>query len=219
MSCLAWCFFPPLVLLFLLFPEMDLAATRPFWSPAGGFSGADSDLLAFVRRPLLDAAVALALLATAGAWAWSHLRRAPARLVRLRRRLAFLALVLVLGPGLMVNVLFKDHWGRARPYQVQEFGGERQFTPAWVMSRQCERNCSFVCGDASIGFALMALGFYGRHRRAWIGAGLSAGALLGLMRIAQGGHFLSDVVFSAYAVALIAWLLARWLKPDQAPSP
>ncbi|MBI5330281.1 MAG: phosphatase PAP2 family protein [Betaproteobacteria bacterium] len=215
MKCLAFWAFPPLALLFLLFPEIDLAVAARFWSPEGGFSGSGSPLLAFVRKPLLDWAVGLALLASVGGWAWSHLCGAPVPLVRHRRRLAFLALVLLIGPGLVVNTLFKDQWGRARPHQVQEFGGARDFTPAWVMSDQCQRNCSFVCGDASVGFALLAFGYFGRHRRAWIGAGLAAGSLLGLMRIAQGGHFLSDVVFSGYAVALVIGLLARWLKPDQ----
>jgi len=31
------------------------------------------------------------------------------------------------------------------------------------------------------------------------------------MRSAQGGHFLSDVIFSFYIVYFSAWLLHRWL--------
>jgi membrane-associated PAP2 superfamily phosphatase len=38
-------------------------------------------------------------------------------------------------------------------------------------------------------------------------AGLVAGALLGLMRMAGGGHFLSDVIFSGVANGLIFALL------------
>lgn len=217
MNCWAVWAFPPLTLLFLLFPGLDLTAAAWFWSPDSGFVGSQMPALARVRR-LLDGAVILALTGCLGGWAWSYARRAPERLIRLRRPLAYCLLVLLIGPGLVVNVLFKDHWGRARPHQIQEFGGERQFTPAWVASRQCERNCSFVCGDASVGFSLLALGFFGRHRRFWLAAGLAAGGLLGLMRMAQGGHFLSDVIFSGYAVALTAWLLARWRLPDSPPA-
>ncbi len=215
MNCLVLAAFPALILLFLLFPDLDLAASAWFWTPAEGFSGSRIAALAWIRSPFLDLAAALALVGTVGGWAWSHAGSAPGWMQRQRRRLAYCALVLVIGPGLVVNGVFKDHWGRARPHQVLEFGGAAAFTPAWVASDQCRKNCSFVCGDASMGFALLALGFFGRHRRTWIAAGLAAGGLLGLMRLSQGGHFLSDVVFSGYAVALTAWLLALWMQPDR----
>jgi lipid A 4'-phosphatase len=209
--------FPPLVLLFLLFPGLDLSVAAWFWSPDTGFVGDRSEILNGVRS-LLDATVTSAVLVGFGVWAWSHAQSAPERVRQLRRPLVYGMLVLMLGPGLLVNVVFKDHWGRARPHQIQTFGGERQFTPAWVASRQCERNCSFVCGDASVGFSLLALGFFGQRRRFWFAAGITTGGLLGLVRMAQGGHFLSDVIFSGYAVALTAWLLALWLRPDEAPT-
>lgn len=133
-----------------------------------------------------------------------------------RRALFYLLMVLLIGPGLLVNTVFKDQWGRARPAQVQEFGGNAQFSPAWLPSQQCTRNCAFVCGDASVGFYLLAPAFVWRQRRrAWLAAGLVAGGLLGLMRIAQGGHFLSDVVFSFYVVYFSAWLLARLFYPEK----
>jgi len=34
---------------------------------------------------------------------------------------------------------------------------------------------------------------------------------LGLMRMGQGGHFLSDVIFSFYAVYFTAWALHRFM--------
>ena len=68
------------------------------------------------------------------------------------RRWLFLLLTLIIGPGLITNTLLKDNWGRARPHQITEFGGRAQFTPAFVITNQCVRNCSFTSGDSSFGF-------------------------------------------------------------------
>jgi lipid A 4'-phosphatase len=62
-----------------------------------------------------------------------------------------------------------------------------------------------------VGYALLAFAFYCRRPRLWLGIGIGAGSALGLMRMGQGGHFLSDVIFSFYAVYFTAWLLQRWM--------
>ena len=50
-----------------------------------------------------------------------------------RRVLAFVALLMVLGPGLLVNAVFKEYWGRPRPRETVEFGGQREFVPPLVI--------------------------------------------------------------------------------------
>lgn len=194
-----------LAILFLAFPDLDKAAAAAFYGPEG-FVLKGNAVFDFVHDyvGILAWLVALAALVVALA------ARQVARLLPCRRPAAFLVLVLVLGPGLVVNAVLKDNWHRARPGHLVEFGGERQFTPAWVISDQCPNNCSFVCGDASIGFSLAALAFLSRRPRRWLVAGLALGGGLGLMRMAQGGHFLSDVIFSFYAVWFTAWAL-NWL--------
>ena len=110
---------------------------------------------------------------------------------------------MALGPGLLANTVFKDHWGRARPAQIEAFGGSHHFTPAPLPAAQCARNCSFVSGHAALGFSLVAFAFLlppGRRRHRGIAAALGFGALVGLVRIAQGGHFLSDVVYAGLLV-------------------
>ncbi|MGH7125190.1 MAG: phosphatase PAP2 family protein, partial [Stellaceae bacterium] len=75
----------------------------------------------------------------------------------------------------------------------------------------CERNCSFVSGHAAAGFGLVAFSFLtlDRRRRRVLRAGaVAAGSLIGLARMAQGAHFLSDVVFAGLVVWGIAWVLA-----------
>ena len=47
--------------------------------------------------------------------------------LNLRIRLVLLGFVLgpVIGCGLIANMYFKDTWGRARPINIQEFGGDK----------------------------------------------------------------------------------------------
>lgn len=120
-------------------------------------------------------------------------------------------LVVLLGSGVMVNLVFKDNWDRARPRQISDFGGTAAFTPPILPADQCVRNCSFVSGDASIGFAFVVLALMGFS---WgLPLGLALGAALGFMRMAQGAHFLSDVVFAGLVIYAVALVLAAWLQP------
>ncbi len=132
-----------------------------------------------------------------------------------QRTLVFLLLAFVLGLGLVVNVIFKDHFGRPRPAIISEFGGDIQFTPAFVISDQCDTNCSFVCGDCSIGFVTLAFALLARRRRKlYIAGAVTLGSLIGLMRIGKGAHFLSDVIFSGVFTILVTYALYWLLKPD-----
>lgn len=124
----------------------------------------------------------------------------------------FLALMLALGPGLLVNGLMKPHWNRPRPSQIRQFGGRLDFVS--VLGRvSYGRARSFPSGHASMGFYLMAPAFalFRRNRRlafAFVAMGLAAGGLIGLGRIVQGRHFLSDVIWSAAIVYASGVLLA-----------
>jgi len=124
-------------------------------------------------------------------------------------------LVVVLGIGLLVHTVLKDGMGRPRPRDVQAFAGPTAFVPVFVPSQFCQTNCSFVSGHSAVGFALMSLGMFGirRRRQFWLCTGLVAGGLIGLVRIAQGGHFLSDIVFSLIAIwSTHLMIRAVWLR-------
>lgn len=88
-----------------------------------------------------------------GLWSW-RLRRPVLGIDP--RRAAFVVLALALGPGLVVNAVLKEHVGRARPAQLETFGGEASFSPAWTLSDQCAENCSFVSGDVAAAAAMLA---------------------------------------------------------------
>ena len=195
--------------LFLAFPGIDLWATGMLYSAEKGFVLIGNPFFDLARSSVEIIIVTL-LLGTLVFWLPQKLKLIPTAWQPKRHAALFILLAVVLGPGLMVNAVFKDHWGRARPMQTVQFGGEKQFTPAWVISDQCEKNCSFVCGDASVGFVLLAFAFVSRHPRRWLALGLLAGGFYGFMRMGQGGHFLSDVIFSGYTVFFTAWAI-HWL--------
>jgi lipid A 4'-phosphatase len=197
---------------FVCVPQIDLATSRLFYAAGQGFPMSDWRPVVILYHvvPWITWAV-LALVAAAAIWLflvgqpiWGLDRKA----------LIFIFLTIALGPGLLANVVFKDHWGRARPAQIEAFGGTRQFTPAPLPATQCESNCSFVSGHAALGFSLVAFAFLwppGGARRNITIAALAIGALVGFGRIVQGAHFLSDVVYAGLLVYGTTAVLHRWI--------
>lgn len=201
-------------------PQIDLAVAGAFYDPAAGFYLKNQPLVRFVYDivPWISRAVLAALLLFL-VLAWSACRTHPFFRTQ-RKAAAYLLLVALLGPLLLVNGVFKEHWGRARPAQIEQFGGNRQFTRAAVPTDQCERNCSFVSGHASTGFFFLAPAFvYIRRRRLWLATGTLAGLGVGAVRILQGGHFLSDVVFSGIVVYLSAVTLHALMYRQRREAP
>jgi lipid A 4'-phosphatase len=205
--------------LFWFAPGVDLFVSGMFYDQHGFTLAAWPPLQAFTKS-IGWITWAILLIAAVGAlWLWW--RRRP--LWQLDRNvLIFLVAALAIGPGILVNTVLKDHWGRARPYQIEAFGGERKFTAAPLLVDQCARNCSFVSGHAALGFSLVCFAFLlpaGRPRDIVLGAVLAFGALVGLARIAAGHHFLSDVVDAGLVVVGAAWLLHRWLVVHDGATP
>jgi lipid A 4'-phosphatase len=204
-------------LLFVGWPDLDIAASRLLYVGPRQFALSQSGLADTLR-------VGFRLLTwTASIAAVAGIALALARNRRLfglaLSQWMFLALVLITGPGLITNTLLKDNWARPRPIQIVEFGGSAKFTPVLERSGTCARNCSFVSGEASATFALgFAIAMLARRRRAALmAAAVAAGAVSGLIRMGEGGHFLSDVVFAgvfmALDVALMHWLVFDALAP------
>lgn len=201
-----WSAFGLLGLLFFFFPEIDIRFSGLFFDN-GEFYLRDHPLITFVydvTHPL----VALFFLGVLGLLGYSYLtKKEPFSLKR--RALVFMLVSIIMAPGVVVNLTLKDNVDRARPKHVTQFGGDKTFTPAFVISDQCEKNCSFVCGHAAAGFTFIALAmvFSGKIRRRIFVTAVSAGFLIGLVRIVQGGHFLSDVFFSFFFTYLTIRLL------------
>ncbi len=196
-------------LLFVFVPEIDFAAARLFFDPAqGGFYLRYWAPLAVVFR-----AVPLVIWCVVAGLALATLAHFVPVLARFRPRravIAYVALSLLIGPGLLTNGILKENWGRARPAQVTEFGGPATFTPAFVRSTACTRNCSFVSGHAAAGFFLVTFALLatpGTRRRAAVAGTVALGTMVGLARVAQGAHWLSDIVFAGVFNVGVAWAL------------
>lgn len=205
-------------LAFGFWPGLDLWISGRFFD-GSGFPAEASALGQRLRLLFWDLGIALAILAL--------VMLAVAALGRRPRRVptniwAFILGVYLLGPGLLVNGILKEHWGRARPAATTAFGGEWDFTPFWQPGRQCLTNCSFTSGEAAsaaaLAIALFALmphvtrGWPGWARLGYAAAAVTLPLAGAAQRLVAGRHFASDVVFSFLFVGLIAALLrAGWL--------
>lgn len=205
-------------ILFALFPQWDLAIASYFFSH-GGFPMALQPWARVIRKigkylPWLFAGPAFAAIAL-------KLIFPHGRMFMPARGAVLIAATLALGPGLLVNGILKEYWGRPRPIHMQDFGGAHAFKPWYSPGGTCPTNCSFVSGEGATGAFLVApaslvpgpLGVVAMT--AAVGFGLLGGGL----RIAFGGHFFTDVVFSMVLVIfLIAGLRYLLYNRPRAPS-
>jgi lipid A 4'-phosphatase len=197
-------------------PQLDLDIAGAFFhrAPPALFAANAQPWVQHTReaaRIIVTLLVLPAFLAVIGKLIW------PRRRMLIEARAAlFLIATLALGPGLLTNVILKDHWGRPRPIDVQEFNGANRFVPWWDPRGDCPDNCSFIAGEPSGAFwtlAPAALAGPELQPLAYAAA-LLFGAGVGALRIAAGAHFFSDVVFAGVFTYLLIWLvyglIYRW---------
>ena len=97
-------------------------------------------------------------------------------------------------------VVCKELFSRPRPRELIVFGGDNAFAKLWQIG---EQGLSFPSSHAKSGFIMIVLFYllYFSHKKIayfFLVLSLLLGAALGYARIAQGGHFLSDVIFSGF---------------------
>ena len=202
------------VVFFLAFPETDVRVSNYFYDASTQSFPANQwwwIKWIYVYTPEINKLVTvLALLV----WLASIFRL---RMFSLRWRKSVMAwlLLVVIGVGFLVDWGLKDHVGRPHPYQTLPFNGAHDFVPVFHYQPLCEENCYFVSGHAAGGFVWMAWGMLRsrRLRQRWLWTGIAAGALIGATRVMQGGHFLSDIIFSGWFMWLTYQLVrGAWLR-------
>ena len=191
---------------FVLLPGVDLAVTHAVFDAEQGFVAASDPALRALRQSstwvMGLALLGLIVVIVRGGWTRRHEAR----------KALFLIAGLAMASGLVVNAVFKASWGRARPIQIEMFGGEAEFTRAWAITDQCASNCSFVSGEASSAAWIVATAIVMTPqpwRAVLIPAAFAYGAALSFNRLLFGGHFLSDIVLSWALTALVLCLLHR----------
>ena len=140
------------------------------------------------------------------------------RFKKFRKITLLIVLTMAIGPGLFVNLVFKDNWGRTRPRDVVEFGGTMPYYGA--LQPSLDKGKSFPSGHASIAFFLFVPYFFLRktNRKTaliFLQLGLCYGTLVGIGRMLQGGHFASDVIWSCGMVYLCGLGMYYLLRMDK----
>ncbi len=194
-------------LAFGIYPQLDLQISALFYDPARRSWPADDSVLLGYFRDFNRVLATILVIIAVGALVLSTVRRRALGWIS-QRGAAVLVASLVLGPGLIANVLLKPHWGRPRPAEVIEFGGTLHFTPWWSPYGECGGNCSFVSGEESLAVWLIAWAIVlpERYRGPALAVALLDCALMAACRVAMGGHFTSDVLFAAIFTALSIWV-------------
>lgn len=196
-----FCVFGAALLSVIIYPHLDLIVSGWFYKSGQGFYLENERVFILLHR-----------LAIKGAWYLGGLFAVLVPIAFFRRNgLAglsakgwfFLLLALLVGPVLIANATFKDHWGRARPREVKEFAGNENFSPALIPQHQdYERNGSFVAGDGAFGAFLPSVAYLvplrtrRRQSRYVFWGCMAVGSLFGVARIIMGAHFFSDVLFA-----------------------
>ncbi len=200
--------------------DLDLQLASPFFNPVlGDFPLRQHWFFAPVfYYGVKFAVLAGALLAGAGC-----LYGLSGRLPWLPQRNAALALLgLILIPAAVA--LLRLNTNRHCPWDIAEFGGFAPYlgllaqTPGDIVRGMC-----FPAAHAATGFMWLACGLaLHAHsprlaRRVILGA-LMLGLFMGLTRQAQGGHFLSHTLWSAWLAWAISLALAATLRVGRLPA-
>ena len=117
----------------------------------------------------------------------------------------------IFGLLIIINLFFKNIWGRARPVDIFQLGGKENFTPWHQISDACSTNCSFVSGDAAVGFSLIILYFLIK-KEIYFWLSLFFGFSIGMIRVLEGGHFISDIVIAGFIIFITYCLLLKFYK-------
>jgi membrane-associated phospholipid phosphatase len=214
--------------LFHALPGIDLAASSLFCAGSDDGLGtacigfpAREHWLARIFRGLFYWAPVLAIVALVGDLARQYTIR---RRLDSRRSIEMLVAVaaFLTGPILLVNGVLKAFSGRPRPHETLNFGGSLDFIAAGDFSGACTANCSFVSGEAAAAGWLICLLPLLKGRWRYLVGPLLVDISIGtpLLRVAMGGHYLSDAILgwligagtgSALAIGLVA-LSGAWPK-------
>lgn len=194
------CFF-----VFWISPDLDMDIMRAFWKEEGRFFVGHDPVLQSIRSSILFLILVFYVVAIyAGLDAYK--KQMPV-LGFSWDNWAYMGACALVGPVLIVNVILKGNWGRARPRSVEEFGGNLDYTHFWVWADQCKDNCSFTSGEvAGVAMIFFAIAFLLSYPvRYVVGViGVLCAAFTAWIRFAMGAHFPSDTLMAAILMILVA---------------
>jgi membrane-associated PAP2 superfamily phosphatase len=189
--------------------DLDMALMRPFAPDAPGAGWRLRN--AFLTKTFFHAAgITVGILGVAALVGLVAGFR-DTRLKPFRIHFAYILLVIAVGSGILVNGLIKVIWGRPRPREIVEFGGDIPYRG--ILQPQPWDGClSFPSGHASAAVLPIAVWLVLRRRApgaarcAFLATGI-LGVGTSLSRTAAGAHFASDNLFGAGISLLTALVL------------
>ncbi len=193
-------------LLFVLFPEIDLYVSSLFYDNGFYLKGSMYEVFFYKSVPIVVSTLGIG---SVSLFLYNTIARK--NILSLNKRvIIYIILVLALAPGLIVNTTLKENWGRARPAEIKEFGGDKTFTPVFILSDQ--KGNSFSSGHGAAAFSVLGFALLARKRRKlWITLALTYGVAVSFARIIGGGHFLSDNVASFFIVYITTYALYYYI--------
>ncbi len=201
-------------LVFYFYPQIDIWFSSLFYDQQLGFYLDKNLVVKIIHKsvPVISAVFVIVAVFLGCKILWHKRSIKPKHYIKI----IYVTLVCLIGPGFIVHNVIKDNINRARPNETVIFGGTKKLTAAFEKTDQCIKNCSFVSGHASVGFMFFALAFLmqGQKRRLMMISSIALGLIIGVARVMEGDHFLSDVIFAGFVVYLTAYYLERILKPN-----
>ncbi|MFL2661233.1 MAG: phosphatase PAP2 family protein [Alphaproteobacteria bacterium] len=200
--------------LFILFPEIDIYISEIFFLN-GKFISEKYILIKDLRHLLKNLMICIPIIAII-ALLKNKIHKNKQK-IKVRKKYSLIGLLIgpIVGCGLIANLYFKDTWGRARPVHIHEFGGDKNFTRPFVKSDQCEKNCSWISGEASGAFSFL-VGTILMKNQLYLLMNMILGFLVFFCRLTMGGHFFSDnifaMIFMIYLAIIYKYLIIFCLK-------
>jgi lipid A 4'-phosphatase len=190
--------------------DLDRRMAAHFFHPGAGWYLAKAPLWVWLH----DYGTIPGLILTLGALAvWLAGLYLPA-LTAWRKPCLLVVLTTVIGAGLLVNAVLKQYWGRPRPDQTIEFGGNWEYRPIFSPGTPGQ-GASFPCGHCTMGFVFLTMIGFRRQNKILAVGGVAVGIVLGVLlsagRIVQGAHFLSDTIWALGIITVTLTLFDAYL--------
>mgnify|MGYP001401120223 FL=1 len=192
-------------------PSLDLYVSALFYKGAAQFELQSFDLASILFRDILLPLILIYILILPIVGRFFKIDKIFFNYKFSIKEIVLLWISQIISVLIFVNLILKNFWGRARPNDVVELGGKESFSPWFEITNACETNCSFVSGDASVGFSIIIL-YLITKKIIFLYGSFVAGLVLGLIRIMAGGHFLSDIFFAGFFIVILNIILFELYK-------
>ena len=127
-------FFFFFVVFFILFPKFDIFFSKLFFFEEK-FISEKYVFIKSLRSFLKDLMIVISIVSFLLIMVNFFFKKKKKPILKPRTRLILIGFIVgpVIGCGLIANFYFKDNWGRARPVNIQEFGGEKIYTQPFII--------------------------------------------------------------------------------------